>query len=184
MDQALRRITPVVLLVLALLVWFEPLLPLDGIRERLGETGLLRFVTGVLCIYCLLLVMERQRMEARFTEVLGTFQKFYRARSARSGHGSGDAAAAGAGDPAAASGPGSDEESEQSLAAVAILTAALGSAEADLRETAVENLQRLTGQEFGDDQAAWQAWLADARAARAAVDRDGGSRERRAERGN
>jgi hypothetical protein len=138
MDAPLRRLTPWVLLTLTAVVWFEDWLPLEGLQKTFGEDGLLRFVLGIVCIYTMFLVIERQRMEKRFTEVLGQFKQFYDARAK---------AKAGA------------DASGKNLEAIRILVAALASAEAEVRESAESNLKRLTGNDFGSDPKAWEAWL-------------------------
>ena len=67
MDRTLRRLTAIILLALALLAWFE---------ESLFGTdrGVLRLTVGVLCIYVLLLVLERQRLEDKFMQLLTTLK--------------------------------------------------------------------------------------------------------------
>lgn len=134
MDGFLRRLTPVVLIALAIGVWFE--------SQLLGDVGVLRFTVGVLCFYTALLVLERQRMEVRFTQVLSSFKKFYEDRTAAK--------------------EGLDPQ--KGMEAVSILIAALTSAEAEVRESALLNLKRLTGKDFGFDSAAWQRWLVETRA--------------------
>ena len=134
MDGFLRKLTPIVLVLLGLSVWIEP--------QVMPDAGVLRFVVGVLCLYTALLVFERQRMELRFTQVLGSFKQFYSERSA-------------------AAGP---VDKEKGLEAVRILVAALDSPEPAVRETAEENLKRLTGKDFGSDSSAWTGWLAEAQA--------------------
>lgn len=133
MDGMLRKITPVVLILLGLLVWLAPLVKTDS--------GVLRFVVGVLCLYTALLVFERQRMELRFTQVMGSFKKFYADR----------AAATESLDP------------EKGLEAVTILLAALDSPDEIVRQTAHDNLKRLTGKDFGSDPNSWAGWLEEAR---------------------
>lgn len=123
--------TPLVLIALAIGVWFENLLLGD-------DKGVLRFTVGVLCFYIALLVIERQRMEVRFTQVLASFKQFYADRSAaRDGL-----------DP------------EKSRQAVGILIAALAAADAEVRSSALANLKRLTGKDYGLDRDAWEGWFA------------------------
>ena len=133
MDSMLRRITPVVLILLGISVWAAPWV--------IPDQGVMRFVVGVLCLYTAMLVFERQRMEQRFTQVLGSFKQFYNDRGGAS--------------------PSVDQE--KSLQAVSILVAALKSPDSAVREAAQENLKRLTGMDFGADPAAWNEWLAKAR---------------------
>ncbi|MHC5070287.1 MAG: hypothetical protein ACYTGO_07340, partial [Planctomycetota bacterium] len=81
MDSFLKRITPLILLLMAGLAFFEHWLPgANRIAAMVGADGVLRFVIGVLCIYVMLLVLERQSLDARFTRVLETFKQFYAAR--------------------------------------------------------------------------------------------------------
>ncbi len=138
MDRWLRRSTPLILLVLAGLAWFEKFLPGHAFLAReFGDMFVLRFVLGVLCLYVLMLVIERQRMEQLFKRVLGQFKSFHDVTSVA---------------------PRADAEARQE--AVQILIAALGSSDPKVRAGALGNLQRLTGESLGEDQAAWQAWLA------------------------
>lgn len=55
-------------------------------------------------------------------------------------------------------------EEEQARTAVELLINGLGADRPETRVAALENLQRLTGQDLGDDQEAWQRWWADNRA--------------------
>ena len=132
MDRFLRKLTPIVLILLGLSVWFEP--------QLLPDTGIQRFVVGVLCLYTAMLVFERQRMELRFTQVLGSFKQFYADRASGAGF----------------------VDREKGREAVRILVAALDSEEEAVRETAIENLKRLTGKDLGSDSAAWRRMLAEA----------------------
>ena len=147
MDTFLKRITPLVLLLMAVLVFFEHLLPGgEAIREMVGSDGVLRFVVGVLCIYVMLLVVERQSLDAKLTRVLETFKQFYAARST-----------------AAAGEEGTDERMEQAKKqAVPILLAALDSPDPKVRNAALENLRRLTGKDLGTQAAAWRQQLEEA----------------------
>ena len=138
MDSTLRRLTPILLVALALIVWFEDTLLPTGMRDAFGDKGLLRFVVGLLCFYTMFLVVERQRMEVKFTQVLGQFKEFYEKRAAVKEGGL---------------------DTEKSLEAVSILVAALASAEADVVESSYANLKRLTGKDFGRDHKAWQAYV-------------------------
>lgn len=144
MDRFLKRITPVVLLLMALLVFFERVLPgSDAIARLVGSDGVVRFVVGVLCIYVMLLVIERQSLDARFTQVLQTFKDFYAARTGT-----------------ATSEQQTDERIEQARKeALPILVAALESQDPKVRQTALDNLRRLTGKDLGMDPAAWRQHL-------------------------
>jgi hypothetical protein len=129
MDGFLRKITPVVLVLLGLFAWLEPML--------VGDRGVLRVAVCVLCFYTAMLIFERQRMEMRFGEVLGSFKQFYSDRSAGAG----------------------SVTSEKGLEAVRILVAALDSPEEEVRQTAYENLKLLTGNDFGLSLEGWSRWL-------------------------
>jgi len=144
MDTFLKRITPLVLLAMAVLVLFEHLLPgSEAIRRTVGTDGVQRFVVGVLCVYVMLLVVERQSLDAKFTRVLETFKQFYAARATASG-----------GEEQA------DERMEQAKRqALPILLAALESPDPEVRNTALENLRRLTGKDFGTEAGAWRQHL-------------------------
>ncbi len=133
MDRFLRIATPLILLALALMVWFEPLLRNENTTSWLGETGVLRFAVGVLALYALLLVIEQQRMGVAFREVLNAFKRF--------------------GDSRGAVGEAPQRE------AATLLVAALASEDPAVRTRALEHLKRLTGQDFGEDKARWQGWL-------------------------
>jgi|SoiMethySBSTD1v2_1073268.scaffolds.fasta_scaffold2946595_2 hypothetical protein len=137
MDRFLRGATPIVLLALAGLAWFERWLPgHERLVEHFGPDGVLRFVTGLLCVYVVLLVIERQRMQRDFKEVLDAFRTFHsEARGTRS-----DAVA--------------------QREAIEILIGALASSDPVVRESSAQHLRRLTGQDLGPDAAAWRRWLA------------------------
>jgi len=145
MDTFLKRITPLVLLLMAVPVFCEHVLPGgDAITRMVGSDGVLRFVVGVLCIYVMLLVLERQSLDAKLTRVLETFKQFYAAR--------GGAASTGE--------ERTDERMEQAKKeALPILLAALESPDPKVRETALENLRRLTGKDLGTDAVAWRQHL-------------------------
>lgn len=150
MDGLLRRLTPLVLLCLAGMAWFGPwLLEAGGLDKSITPLGLTRFILGVICFYTMLLVLERQGMEARFAELLRQFKRFYDERAA-----GGDVA----------------DNTQKGLQAARILIAALRSPEGEVRSTALENLQRLTGKDFGRNTEAWEAWLEEAQQA---LDRHG-----------
>ncbi|MEM7204988.1 MAG: hypothetical protein AAF628_32335 [Planctomycetota bacterium] len=127
---------------LAGLVWFERVLPgASGFAEQFGSDAVLRFVIGVLCLYVVLLVLERQRMENAFKEVLGAFREFHAKASG-----------------GAASGPPGANAAQQE--AVRLLIGALRSPDAQVRASSAAHLKRLTGQDLGEDGEAWNRWLA------------------------
>ena len=144
MDSTLQRATPIVLLVLAGLAWFGKFLPgYDGLTRSFGEAAVLRFVTGVLCLYMVMLVLERQRMERAFKDVLGAFRQFHAERAGGGGAAGGEVRTA-------------EDAQEEALR---LLVGSLSSPDAKVRGLAAGNLQRLTGQSFGEDAAAWTRWL-------------------------
>ena len=128
-----KAATPIVLLLLALAVWLE--------KTVFGrEVGMIRFVVGVLCIYVAIGYIERQRIQITFQEILKVFKGFREQRLSDS--------ITAAGDP------------DKRLEAASILVAGLSSGDREVVESALHNLKRLTGNDFGSDPAAWQAWLA------------------------
>ena len=137
MDRFLRSATPILLLALAGLAWFERWLPIhDRLVEHFGPDGVLRFVTGLLCVYMVLLVLERQRMQRDFKEVLDAFRTFH------------------------SESHGSRSDAVAQREAIEILIGALASGDAVVRESSALHLRRLTGQDLGQDAAAWRRWLA------------------------
>jgi hypothetical protein len=104
----------------------------------------MRFVVAVLCIYVMLLVLERQTLDARFQRVLETFKHFYAAR---------------AGAAAAGEAQTDEQMAHAKKVALPILMAAVESEDPKVRETALDNLRRLTGKDLGTDAAAWRQHL-------------------------
>jgi len=126
------------LLALCLLVWGERCVPgRENAVETLGEDGFLRFVVGALCLLVYVLWLNQQRLLDSFTRLLKLFKDVQEER-VRGADGS-DAA--------------------KRLEAVRLLIASLGTGDADLRAKSRAHLQRLTGQDLGEDPHAWQAWL-------------------------
>ena len=143
MDRALRVYAPLILVGLALLIWFESYLPgAAWVDANLGETVVLRFAAGMMAVYLALLLAERQRMDFLFKNVLGELKAF------RNQLGSG---------PGPSAGKVLDDAQREDV--LQILVAALASPESSARRAAAEHLARLTGQSFGEDAAAWRAWL-------------------------
>jgi hypothetical protein len=99
-----------------------------------GERGVIRLTVGVLCIYVALHSLERQRLEQAFRGVLAAFRSF------RGGE--------------AVPPPAADERDQ----AVRILVEALRRG-GPAAPVALENLRRLTGEDFGAEAAAWEEWL-------------------------
>lgn len=98
-----------------------------------GEQVLLRVFLGFLFLYFAGIVKEKNAL-------LGALRSFRRAAGKTAGP--------------------TGEESRQ---AVDLLLAGLASEREDVRRIALENLQRLTGRDFGPDPAAWRRWWTDAR---------------------
>lgn len=136
MQRFLRIATPLILVSLALLVWFESLLRNEDATPWLGETGVIRFAVGILCLYVLLVVVEQQRMGAAFKGVLLAFKRFNDSRGGEGG--------------------------QPRREAATLLVAALAAEDPQVRANAAEHLKRLTGQDFGEDRDRWQNWLREA----------------------
>ena len=135
MQKLVRQAMPWILLGLAFAVWFENFLPMrDWLRNTFGPNGLMRFAVGLLCLQVVLIALDSQRLQHHFKELVLAFRKFHQD-----------------------SGQGQDPE--QRHQALSILIGALESPDADVRQTAAENLARLTGRAFGEDRAAWMRWL-------------------------
>ena len=138
-SRFLRQASPLVLLVLAGLVWFERYLPgHEAFARTFGKDFVQRFVLGVLCLYVLLLLAARYQMESSFRELVEALRRF-RA-------GGGDDAAAGGLDPKA------------QREALVLLCGALASGKAEVAQSSLEHLRRITGQDLGNDADAWRAW--------------------------
>ena len=136
MQRFLRVATPLILVSLALLVWFESLLRNEAATPWLGETGVIRFALGILCLYLLVVVVEQQRMGTAFREVLLAFKRFNDSRGGEGG--------------------------ESRMEAAGLLVGALAAEDPKIRANAVDHLKRLTGQDFGEDRDRWQKWLQEA----------------------
>lgn len=137
LGHLFRTLSPLVLLAICALVWFERSIPgAPALTERLGQDFVMRFCLGVLSLYVLLLWGESLRLHAMLTAVLKAMQDFGRARR--------DEAAGGEG---------------KRLEAVRLLVAALETQDAGVRRSSREHLARLVGQDLGDDPSAWRQWL-------------------------
>jgi hypothetical protein len=135
--SALRRATPLVLLLLAGLVLFEEHLPgHEFVQRTFGHDAVIRLVVGVLCLYVLLLMAARQHMEASFRELVATLRRF---REDKGG------------------GPALPPQAQRE--ALELLVAALSGAREDVRTSAREHLRRITGQDFGEDAGRWREWI-------------------------
>ena len=135
-----RQLTPLVLLLAALAILFEPwaeqLVPgRQWFAERLGEHFVLRLCCGVLALYVLLLWGESVRLHGSLTSVLKALRDALGNR------------------PGAAS----ERAARQDL--LRLLIAALRSDDPAIRDKSRQQLARLTGQDLGDDAGRWQQWL-------------------------
>lgn len=147
MNEKLRNLAPLALLALGLFVWFEPIIPgADRFTGQFGDTALLRFVTGLLCFFVILLIYERKQLHELLQRLVGTLQQ---ARAQQAG---------GAGAAAGAGGGGVDEAAAR-RDAMSILIAALESDDPEVKAKAAHNLQQLTGRKFGEDAGRWRAYL-------------------------
>ena len=136
MQRFVRIATPLILLSLALLVWFESLLRNEDATPWLGDTGVMRFTLGILCLFVLLVVVEQQRLGTAFKEVLLAFKRFNESRGGEGG--------------------------ESRREAATLLVEALAAEDPQIRANAADHLKRLTGQDFGEDRDRWQKWLQEA----------------------
>ncbi len=142
-GQWFRMLTPLLLLGVCLLVWFEHWLPgVQALTSRFGDDFVLRFCLGLLCLYVLLLWGESLRLHAMLTSVLAAMRDFGKARAADGQDGAG-----------------------KRLEAARLLVGALESADPQVRQTSRQHLARIAGRDLGDDAAAWRRWLAEQDAA-------------------
>ncbi|MCA8942729.1 MAG: hypothetical protein KDB80_09250 [Planctomycetes bacterium] len=142
MRELVRTFTPLVLLVLCALVWLEPILPgAEQWREAAGETALLRLICGFLCLFVAILAIERRQLQSVFEQMLARLQQLQRG-------GTGETAA-------------TPDRKQLERDAAQILVAALDSDDARVRTNAVQNLERMTGQKFGEDVARWRKYLSE-----------------------
>lgn len=130
------RFAPLVLLGLAGLVWFEHWMPgKAAFHQTFGEQAVLRFVVGLVCVYLALLLGAQRHLQESFRQVLATFRDFHKNRSE------------------------SVPDAAQRRQALLLLCGALSSQDANVRETALENLKRLSGLDHGEDAIAWRRWI-------------------------
>lgn len=135
-----RQLTPLVLLVIALVALFGQSLPgASWLVGKLGETALLGMCVCLLSLYVLLLWGETLRLHVLMTSVLRELVAFRNQRAAEA-----------QGRPLA-----------QRLEAVRLLLPALASSDEQVRTKSLKNLSLLTGQDFGEDIEAWKGWLAE-----------------------
>ena len=146
-DALFRQVTPLFLLGVLVAVVFEPWLPgAAWLKSQLGESVVLRACIAVLGLYVLLLWGESLRLHTILTGVLQALRQFDHERN---NGGKGKDQAAGA------------RNSKARLEAARLLIAALRSDDTSIRATSRHNLQRLVGEDLGEDPAAWLAWLRD-----------------------
>ncbi|MFO1052136.1 MAG: hypothetical protein U1F36_07970 [Planctomycetota bacterium] len=138
LDVWLKLAAPLLLVVLALLVWVEPILPgASWIAEHIGPTAVLRFAVGFAFLYLAMALVELRRLGSLFRQVLEQFKRFTEAQ--RGGAGGGDRAAR--------------------RDAIRILITALDSPDVEVRDNAHRHLTRLAGTDLGSDPARWRAWM-------------------------
>lgn len=139
-EALFRQLTPLLLLAVFVAVVFEPWLPgAAWLKDQFGPSVILRACVAALAFYVLLLWGECLRLHTILTGVLHAFRDFDGARQK--------------GQPA----PGRNPKTR--LEAARLLIAAMRSNDASIRTTSRHNLQRLVGQDLGEDPEAWQAWL-------------------------
>ena len=131
MGGRLWHYAPLLLLGIAVVVWIEPWLPRPA---GMPDDAFLRFAAGVVAVFGALILVQVQHLESLFKQVLQQFKQFHVQQS----------------------GEGKEHVKRD---AASILVAALDSTDEKVRARAVQNLERLTGQRFGEDAAAWRAWL-------------------------
>ena len=134
MDRLLRHAAPLILLGLAIVVWFERSIPGAGwFAATFGPDTVLRVVTGAACVYLAVLIAERRQMAKAFQQVLVEFRRFH------------DAA-----------GPASTDSGRSGRELSEILLGALRSDDPEIRRTARAHLGRLCGADHGDEPDAWR----------------------------
>jgi len=139
-DALFRQLTPLFLLAVLLALVFEPWLPgAAWLKSQFGETAVLRACAAALAFYVLLLWGECVRLHTMLTAVLHAFREFDGGKRK---------------DQA-----GAVRNPKTRLEAARLLIAAMRSDDASIRTTSRHNLQRLVGQDLGEDPDAWQAWL-------------------------
>lgn len=139
LDALFRQLTPLLLLFVVVAAVFEPWLQDSAWLKSLGDSVVLRACVAALAFYVLLLWGECLRLHTILTGVLHAFRDFDGAKKK--------------GEPGPARNP------KTRLEAARLLIAAMRSDDASIRTTSRHNLQRLVGQDLGEDPAAWQAWL-------------------------
>ena len=139
-DALFRQFTPLLLLGVFVAIVFEPWLPgAAWLKGQFGETVVLRACVAALAFYVLLLWGECLRLHTMLTGVLHAFRDFDGGKRQDQ--------------------PGALRNPKTRLEAARLLIAAMRSDDASIRTTSRHNLQRLVGQDLGEDPEAWQAWL-------------------------
>lgn len=136
MSELVRALTPLILLGLGALVWLEPWLP-----SGFGQTAALRLVCGLLCLFMALSFIERRQLLSVFEQMLARLKQVQQ---------QGDS------DPVEV-----PDAAQLQRDAIAILVEALGSADDRVRANAAQNLERMTGEKFGEDQSRWRKYLSE-----------------------
>jgi hypothetical protein len=149
-ESLFRQVTPLFLLGLLLVVFFEPWLPYrTWIVANFGEDIVLRVAVLFLIGYMLLVWGECLRLHGLLTGLLGAFKAFDRERSAELG--------------GTESGSASKKKGFQNpkarLEAAKLLIAAMRSDDPSIVASSHHNLVRLVGKDLGKDADAWQEWL-------------------------
>ncbi len=143
-ESLFRQLTPLLLLVVALVAVFGKWLPgAAWIAQQFGDSFLVGLCVCLLTLYVLLLWGEMLRLHGVLTEVLKELMKFRNARAAEV----------------------QGRPLQQKLDAARLLLPALASSDTKMRELSRRNLVLLAGQDLGDDVAAWQRWIAQQEAA-------------------
>jgi hypothetical protein len=132
-ETLLSRISIGVLLALGAWALLAPLVPSisgwSALVGAFGETPILRCAVGFLFIYFATLTREKYRMKFILEDVLEALNNFLYGKDYR-----------------------------RHREAVEILLRSLSSKDGQLRAKAVEALEKITGQRFGDDPGAWRKW--------------------------
>ncbi|MBI1850815.1 MAG: hypothetical protein HYR85_10770 [Planctomycetes bacterium] len=133
-ETILSRISIGILYTLGLYVLIGPLVAPNAsgwtrLTEAFGETAVLRCAIGFLFVYFATLTREKYRMKFIIEDVLEALNTFLYGKDYR-----------------------------RHREAVEILLRSLQSSDRNLRAKAVDALEKITGQRFGDDPGAWRKW--------------------------
>lgn len=133
MERKLGNLAVNFLIIIGLWLVFAPLLPeytgYGPLKSALGGEGAVaRFFVGFLFLYFAGIVREKNQVRLLLKRLVGG------AKASTEG------------------------QQEQAKTAVELLINGLRADRPDTRQAALENLKRLTGEDHGEDQAAWQRW--------------------------